>query len=147
MKLNWGHGIFITMAIFIVMMTSFMVRAFNNQEELVAEDYYAQELKYQERIDHMTNASAAGEAVRAEVSTGALTLVFPAQVRGKAVTGQVRLLKPNDSRADQVLPLAVDSAGRCLLDTRGWMKGAYHLQVDWTMDGVQHFSEDHIHIP
>jgi hypothetical protein len=147
MKLNWGHGIFITMAIFIVMMTSFMVRAFNNQEELVAEDYYAQELKYQERIDRMTNARAAGEAVRAEVYAGALTLAFPAQVRGKAVTGQVRLLKPNDSRADQVLPLAVDTTGRCTLDTRGWMKGAYHLQVDWTVDGVEHYSEDHIHVP
>jgi nitrogen fixation protein FixH len=147
MKLNWGHGIFITMAIFIVMMTSFMVRAFNNQEELVAEDYYAQELQYQERIDQMRNAGAAGEALRAEVSGATLTLVFPAQVRGKAITGQARLLKPNDSRADQVLPLAVDSAGRCTFDTRDWMKGAYHLQVDWAVAGVDHFSEDHIHIP
>jgi hypothetical protein len=147
MKLNWGHGIFITMTIFIVLMTSFMVRAFNNQEELVAEDYYQQELKYQDRIDRMNNASEAGEAMRPVVSEGSLTLLFPSSVQGRNISGQVHLVKPNDSRADQVIPLSVDSSGRSSFDTRSWMKGVYHLQVDWNMDGVDHFSEEHIHIP
>jgi hypothetical protein len=68
-------------------------------------------------------------------------------VQGRNISGQVHLVKPNDSRADQVIPLSVDSSGRSSFDTRSWMKGVYHLQVDWNMDGVDHFSEEHIHIP
>lgn len=146
MKLNWGHGIFITMVIFVIMMTSFMVRAFHNQEELVTEEYYAEELKYQDRIDHMTNATEAGEAMRTEVAAGTLVLIFPSRFAGKPITGSVHLLKPNDSRADRTVELVVDNAGQCALDTHDWMKGVYHVQVDWKADGVDHYSEDHIHV-
>jgi hypothetical protein len=147
MKLHWGQGIFITMVIFVIMMTSFMVRAFNNQEELVTEEYYQEELKYQERIDHMTNATEAGEAMRTEIAPGSLQLIFPARFNGTAITGSAHLLKPNDSRADRTLELKVDKDGRCTIDTKDWMKGLYHLQVDWRAAEVDHFSEDHIHIP
>ena len=46
MKLNWGHGIFITLTLFIGMMAWFMVRAIGNQEELVTEDYYKEEPQF-----------------------------------------------------------------------------------------------------
>ncbi|MBL0036833.1 MAG: FixH family protein [Flavobacteriales bacterium] len=147
MKFNWGHGIFISMVIFVIMMTSFMVRAFHNQEELVTENYYAEELKYQDRIDRMTNATEAGEAMRTEVVAGALVLTFPARFAGAPINGSAHLLKPNDSRADRTVELVVDNTGRCTIDTQGWMKGVYHLQVDWNAEGVDHYSEDHIHVP
>jgi hypothetical protein len=146
MKLNWGHGIFITLTLFVGMMAWFMVRAIGNPEELVAEDYYQQELKYQERIERMDHATAAGEAVITEVSPGSLALQFPASVKGKVITGSVNVLKPNDSRADRTVPLVVDTAGRCVLDTREWMKGRYQIDVEWSVEGVQHLSEDHVDV-
>ncbi|MBL8000704.1 MAG: FixH family protein [Flavobacteriales bacterium] len=144
MKLNWGHGIFAALALFIGMMAWFMVRAINNPEELVTEDYYKEELRYQERIDGKGMAAAAGEPVRCEAGTGRVDVIFPAAVKGAKVTGTIRFMKPNDSRADRVVPLVIDSAGRCAVDTRDWMLGAYHVEVDWLLDGVARVSEDHI---
>lgn len=146
MRLNWGHGIFITLSLFVGMMAWFMVRAIGNPEELVAEDYYKQELRYQERIERMDNATAAGEAVVSDVAPGTLTLRFPASVRGKAISGSLKLLKPNDGRADRTVPLTVDTAGQCVLDTREWMKGLYQVDVEWTVDGVEHLSQDHVDV-
>jgi len=143
-KLHWGHGIFLTLALFVGMMGWFMVRAINNPEELVAEDYYQQELKYQERINEISRAGEAGEAVRADVAPGTLTLVFPASMKDRTITGTAHFMKPNDSRADRTEALVVDTAGRCVFDTHDWMKGVYQVDVTWTADGVVHLSEERV---
>lgn len=146
MKLNWGHGVFITLSLFVAMMAWFMVRAIGDPEELVAEDYYQQELRYQERIDQMGHARDAGEAVRMEVTPGLLTLRFPASVHGKTITGSAHFMKPNDVRADRTEPLVVDADGLATLDTRDWMKGVYQLDVTWTVNGVVHLSEERVDV-
>ncbi len=143
-KLNWGHGIFLTLAFFVGLMGWFMVRAINNPEELVTEEYYQEELKYQERINELANARDAGAAVAFEPAPGTLTLVFPASVKGRVITGTAQFMKPNDSRADRTEALAVDTAGRCVFDTHDWMKGVYQVHVTWTVEGVVHLTEERI---
>lgn len=146
MKLNWGHGIFAALALFVAMMAWFMVRAIGNAEELVTEDYYKEELRYQDRIDELARASEVGAPLRIEVAQGTVTFVFPPAVKGRGVTGSAHFLKPNDSRADRTEPFTLDSLGRCVFDTRDWMKGAYQVDVTWNMNGNVHLSEDHMDI-
>ena len=47
MKLNWGKGIFITYALFFVMIMSVVVYMSSLDVNLVTEDYYEKELKHQ----------------------------------------------------------------------------------------------------
>ena len=63
MKFSWGKAIFLVMTAFVLLMASFMYRAAFNQEELVAENYYEQEIKYQQQIDKLNRTGALGEAV------------------------------------------------------------------------------------
>lgn len=146
MKLNWGHAIIATMTGFILIMVQFMVRAYHNQESLVAEDYYAREIRYQEQIDKLGNAALLGEFVKVESRPGHLHFVFPKAVRGQEISGELFLMRPNDPRGDLRVPVRVDAGGGFTVDTGSLHKGAYSVHLEWESNGVAYLTEDHVHI-
>lgn len=147
MKFSWGKAIFLVMTAFVLLMASFMYRAAFNQEELVAENYYEQEIKYQQQIDKLNRTGALGEAVRMEVVGNELVISFPPEVRGRAVSGELYLQRPSDSRADARLAIVVDSLGMMRVPIEERMKGAYNTVLEWRADEDEFLSKDRIHIP
>ncbi len=147
MKLHAGHAVIVVMAIFILIMTQFMVRAYHNQESLVAEDYYAKEISYQEQIDKKHNTSSLGEAVHIEALPGRLVIDFPKAMHGQAITGELYLMRPSDERSDLRLPITADGNGRFTVDTGDQLKGAYTVQLEWQAGGTAYLTEDNIHLP
>ena len=58
-KINWGTGIVIAIVLFIAFILSFVYKTIFMEEyehHLVSEDYYKDELHYQEEIDKLNNA-------------------------------------------------------------------------------------------
>ena len=147
MKFSWGKAIFLVMTAFVLLMASFMYRAAFNQEELVAENYYEQEIKYQQQIDKLNRTGALGEAVRMEVVGNELVISFPPEVRGRALSGELYLQRPSDSRADARLAIVVDSLGVMRVPIEERMKGAYNTVLEWRADEDEFLSKDRIHIP
>lgn len=147
MKLNWGHGVVLVMVGFIAIMTQFMYRAYHNQESLVAEDYYAKELRYQEQIDKRANASALGAVVSVEVLPGRIVFVFPEQLRDAEIEAEAYFMRPSDPRGDQRMRLTVGEDGRAEVDTGDLLRGAYHLRLEWSAAGTEYLLEDRIHLP
>lgn len=146
MRPHTGHWIVAVMAAFVLIMAHFMVRAYHNQESLVAEDYYARELRYQEQIDKLGHAAALGEQVRTTVMPGRLRLEFPGSLSGEVITGELFLMRPNDPRADRRIPLHVDPQGSFTMDTGDMAKGAYTMHLEWQAGGVAYLTEDRIHL-
>ena len=147
MKLGWGHGIFATLTAFVLLMAWFMVRAINNQEELVAENYYEQEIGYQAQIDKQRNLTDLGQDLGVSLVAHDLLIQLPTAHAGKPVQGKAVLFRPSDSRADDTFVLVPDSSGRCAHDVSGALPGGYNLTVDWTVDGVDYQHTQPIHIP
>lgn len=146
-KLHAGHAVIAGMAAFILIMTQFMVRAYYNQESLVAEDYYAKELRYQEQIDKMHNAVALEEGVTVSPLPGRLVVDLPKVFLRKEVTGELFLMRPSDERSDLRVPFRVDGNGRFTVDTSKLLKGAYKLQLEWRADSVDYLLEEDIFLP
>lgn len=147
MKFTWGTGIFVFMTAFVLLMTSFMIRAASNQEELVAENYYEQELAYQQQIDKLNRSAALSEDLTLTSNDAGLSLQFPAWTIGKAVTGTVQLQRPSDQRADDQLDLLLDGKGHMVIPTADRLKGAYNVVVEWSVDGVSYLHRDRIYVP
>jgi hypothetical protein len=147
MKLHAGHAVVAVMVIFILIMTQFMVRAYHNQETLVAEDYYGDELRYQDQIDKLKNVSTLGQDVKVDPQPGTLTFTFPEVLRGKAIAGELYLMRPSDAAADHRVAFTVDAEGRYVLDTRTMPTGAYTVQLEWNAEGTKYLTEDRIHLP
>lgn len=147
MKFTWGNAIFLVMTAFILLMTSFMIRAASNQEELVAENYYEQEVKYQQQIDKLNNTGSLSDDVLMEIVGTELVITFPAEVKGMALSGELYLQRPSDSRADARIPVHVDADGRMAVPVDQRLKGAYNALLEWKAGENEYLSRDRIHVP
>ena len=147
MRFTWGNAIFLVMTAFILLMTSFMIRAASNQEELVAENYYEQEIEYQGQIDKLNMTSTPSQTVRMTVEGSELVIEMPMDVRDKTITGELYLQRPSDSRADERMPITLDANRMMRVALGERLKGAYNVQLDWSADGTAYLSKDRIYVP
>ena len=56
--MNWGWKLAIGSALFMAFIIYFVVQSFNDKTQLVSDNYYEHELKFQEQIDAAKNAKA-----------------------------------------------------------------------------------------
>lgn len=143
--MNWGKGLALALVAFAAMMAWFMIKASQNPSPLVTEDYYGQELKFQQRIDEAARAKALSAPVQMVVQRGSVQLNFPAELAGQRITGHLELQRPDDPRADRTLPLATDStrftAGTDLA------QGRYNATLQWEAGGVKYFTQEKVYVP
>lgn len=145
MKFTWGKGIFLVMTGFAVMMATFMYRAYHAQEELVADNYYEQEIRYQQQIDKLDNASKLGGKLQMDVIGGELVISFPQGVQGERITGELYLQRPSDARADERIPFTVEN-GELHIPVSDRMKGLYKVQLEWSVGDEKYLTNDRIYV-
>ena len=145
MKFTWGKAIFLVMTVFVLLMASFMYRAAFNQEELVAEDYYAQELRYQEEIDKLNRTAALQGKVQLVLDGSNLRIQWPHELHAKAVEGELYLQRPSDARADARFPVKPDTSGVAIIDLGGRLKGAYNAVLEWSADGTTYLTKERLY--
>ena len=55
MKLNWGNWIAVAYSVFVLFIIAMVYLAFGEKWDLVAENYYEQEIQYQDKINSIEN--------------------------------------------------------------------------------------------
>ena len=66
LRFTWGTGIFLAMLAFMIFILSFVYKSIamdEYQHELVSEDYYKEELHYQEEIDKLNNSNSLSQNI------------------------------------------------------------------------------------
>jgi hypothetical protein len=146
LRLNWGTGIALAYAVFVIGTTGFVVFALGQPVELVSADYYSRSLTYDERLDAERHADALGDALRwTPASDGrALIITLP---RDQKVTGTLTLYRPSSVAADRVVPLAIDARGEQRLPFDGLASGRWILQMDWQAAGQRYYRENAVQVP
>jgi len=125
----------------------FMVySAFQQRVDLVTSDYYAQEVKYQQRIEQIHRMEALEQPISIKQQNQALALQFPAALQGQQVNGQVQLFRPSDARFDKQFDLALNNQGQQQLSTSGLLKGHYKVKILFEAAGQQYYSEQALFI-
>lgn len=143
--MNWGKALTIALIVFATMMAGFIITAARNPEPLVAEDYYVQELRFQERIDEAARARALSAPVRIVLARGGVRVSFPADVQGDEITGKLVLQRPNDPAADRSLEVTADGDGVFSSGDVGLLPGRYNASLHWTAGGVRYFTREEVH--
>lgn len=139
--MGWGWRIAIFYGTFVVFMIGMVVMAFREDFDLVADDYYEQEIAYQGRIDQLTNASEDRQRVKVLLADGMVQLNFPSA----ASDVKVHFFRPSDENMDlKVEEAAVDSELSVPIDK--FSKGKYVIKVEWKSSGKTYFQEDNLFI-
>jgi hypothetical protein len=142
--MNWGKGLALSLIVFAAMMAAFGIASARRTEALVTEEYYAEELRYQQRIDAQGRANALSTAVSIAIADDRVRLRFPSELAGKRITGSLHLLRPNDVRADRKLEVIADSTGSYVSEPLELWAGRYDASLEWTVDGAAYHTAERL---
>ena len=101
--MNWGWRIVVLYSAF-VLMTLFMVVFFMRQKvDLVAKDYYRQEIEYQEQIDKISNTNSLKEPLDVLYSSKnrTISVQFPSEHAAQGIEGKIHLYRPANADEDK----------------------------------------------
>lgn len=143
MKFNWGHGITLFYVVFVCVLATVLVKSFSVDHSLVVDDYYAQDLRYQQRYDKKANAIHAG-ANKVDVALDSETKMLSIDINAdKLSQGQVQLYRPSDKSQDFVKQL---DSNLTQISTKDMMKGRWILKMEWKDLNKEYYTEQSIYI-
>ena len=146
MKLSWGIKIAVLYAGFVVLIVTMVSLTMREKVDLVAKDYYAQELSYQDKINKVKRANALEQPLTWQVQPAALILKFPEQFKSSEIAGSVYFFRPSDASMDTTAYVSVDTAGVQVIPTAKLNKGVYKMQVNWEANKQTYYNEGIIRI-
>ncbi len=135
--MNWGTGIAIVITFFILMTLGFVTVAVRNDNELVSEDYYDQELGYQDKLNHAHNAQESGISPKvSQTETGCIQIDFPMPVSGSLV-----LFRPSDKSMDSKASFESKADSIWKHCPKQLPAGMWTVSLTWKFNGKTCYSE------
>ena len=134
MKINWGTGIVIAFVAFISFILFFVINMSTNKKydhDLVTEDYYAQELEYQNDINKENNAKNLNTNISYKKTEKGLFILFPETMTLSKITGKVILYRPSNKQFDFEIALTSLSNHKLLIPDNRLLSGRWNIKVDW----------------
>ena len=128
----WPVSITAFFILAVIFLGSYVVWAMHQREDLVSENYYEQEVRYQQQLDSLnrTHAAAPQAQVAYEPALRQIVVRLPA-----AATGRIQLYRPSDARLDRTVPVALEADGTQRIDARELATGLWKISVRWTAGG------------
>ncbi len=130
-KLNWGVGIVITIACFIGFIMFFVIKMSTDKKydhDLVTEEYYKQELAYQDQIDAQQNSARLAKNIQVEVTAEGIQILFPSEKQN--IKGEVNLYRPSNKKLDLEIPISLENQ-QMLIPAEKLVEGKYKLSINW----------------
>ena len=145
-KLNWPTGIILSLVAFIIFILSFVYKAtfmpaYNHQ--LVSDEYYNDELNYQEEIDKLKRASKLDENVSIKKVVTGLLIQFPSEFDFNQIKGTISFKRLSNSSIDFSIPIALDS-NQFLLKDETLVDGRWDVKIEWMIDSKVYLFKEKI---
>ena len=143
-KSKWGFGIFAFYGAFILFILALVLFVSIQDIQLVDENYYANDLAYQEHIDQVAQTKALSTDVKIAYDAKSRSLIFdfPQEIDAKSISGTIILFRPSNSHLDARVAIQADEAGRQIIDAAGMATGMWRVRIYWQDETKKYFSEE-----
>jgi hypothetical protein len=145
----WPYAVVLVLATFMSGIVYAMSIMMSHKAPMVSEDYYVQELAYQEQIDkeqRMINDSRT-PTVKVLKATSAVEITYAGfDASLNAIKGNVAFRRPSDPGQDFVLSVNPEADGKQWLNLGQVQKGLWQIQFDFEIDGRGYFHKENIEI-
>lgn len=133
---SWGHGVVIALFAFIVFILSMLFLFPNGQKnsEMVTDNYYEEELKYQDVIDAKKRADQLQEKPVYGQDKNGITITFPKDYDNSNTTVKFVLNRTDDQNLDIKKSVQLDANKSFLIPSKVLRLGNYTLRLNWTKD-------------
>jgi hypothetical protein len=140
---SWPVGIAIIYISFVLLLVAFVIFSSFQQVDLVTDDYYDEELKYQQQINRINRAQDLSKPViwRHDNSNNVLTLSFPSELESHKVKGNILFFRPSDAKQDKLTALNLTSENIQTISTENLSSGFWKLKIFWKVDQTEYYKE------
>ena len=140
--MNWGTKIVIAFSIFLTAAISTAVFFMTQKVDIVTDNYYDKELKYQEQINRLERTKNLPGQIKIENLGNSVKIVYPNIPDKNTGKDFVLLYRPSDMGKDIKIPVSADSARTQIISTERIQKGVWRVQVSWTSAGSEYYAEN-----
>lgn len=144
--MSWGYRITILYASFAILILSLVSICMRQTVELESKDYYAQELKYQDRINATNNEKDLNVSITHAVVGKQLTLSIPKEQLTTDFKGEIYFFRPSDSSKDITVKMQFDNTGNQTIELDKLQVGIYKVRLSWQSNSKKYFKESVINI-
>jgi len=131
---SWPISIFVVYLAFVGMFIAVYIVGSRQNNDLVAENYYEQELKYQDRIDQMKNVSSldAIPTVGFNKSRQEVVIGLPAEVLTDDLKGMIYFTRDDNSALDFKHVMNLNADAKQTISMQGRLAGKWSCAISWT---------------
>ncbi len=143
-KSRWGIGIALLYGGFALFMLIVVIFVSTKHYDLVEPDYYAQELKHQDKIDAQARTESLPQKpeIVVEAAGNKLRVVFPPELMQGEITGSIALYRPSNERWDRTHALALSETGEQIIPLDSLAPGFWRVKLEWEAGGQEYYLED-----
>lgn len=142
------NGIIAVIIVFLLAVIGFVIYTTTLSFGLVSENYYADELAYQDQIDRIARTNALAQPVTVEFnSASGVKVRFPALFEPAAVEGSIKLFRPSDKRLDRRFTINLDREGIQYISANNLpVLGLWKVKIFWQAEGIEYYLEEELMI-
>lgn len=142
MKFNWGTGIVIGMAAFMIFILQYVIRVQIDEKydnELVTDQYYQKEVEINANRLKQENANKL-DNLRIETTENGIVIYFPNEFKPNEIKGTISLYRPSNQSFDQTIPLEL-SSNHLLIPNSKLVGGRWDISIDFTYQSTSYLKQ------
>lgn len=143
--MNWGARIAALYIGFVVLIITLVSMAVSQRLDLVTPEYYAEELKFQDKINSRNAAHALKEPLQWTVSKNQIEIKFPDEFANQNIEGEILFFRPSDARMDKKVAVQPVELVQ-IIPTNQFPEGYFEMQISWNAGGKSFYNEASIRI-
>ena len=145
-RISWPTGIVIAIGAFVIFILSFVFKVMLLPEydhHLVSEDYYKEELLYQQEIDKMNNGNALEKNVEIQKGTDGIRIIFPEEFDFTNITGTIYFQRMSNDKIDFQKTIELRSHEFLIADSE-LVDGRWDIKVEWSVNEINYLLKEKI---
>lgn len=143
--MNFGVKITILYLSFVGLILTLVFMCFRQNVELVSKDYYAQEIKFQDRINAINNEKNLVGSISHSINGKEIALTIDSTLVSDDFEGTINFFRPSDSSKDVQIKMSFINNEQ-IINTNELIHGTYKLQLSWESNQINYFKEEVIFI-
>lgn len=131
--MNWPTGIILAIISFMIFILSFVYKSIaidRYQHELVSEDYYRDELHYQEEINKLNNSNTLEKDIELSNSEKGIVVKFPEDIAQDEISGVIRFQRLSNIKLDFSQEIRLEGHEQLIPDEK-LVSGKWSIRVEW----------------
>lgn len=143
MKFNWPVALILFFVLFIGTLIFVLIKSKQYDHSLVIDDYYNEDIHYQQHYDKVKNMADLNENVRTSLDNNAhtLSIIFP---DGDNKHGDILLYNPLSKHLDKKITFDIQGDSIYYIPTEGLKTGRWKIKMDWQQNNKNYYFEKEI---